>query len=244
MEGSESEAIFDSLNLNPQLFVNETLNTVDDILNDAFDFYLQEASKILKFEGTDRSRDLTKGVNYIRNMIQSSLDKRLAMWEKYCLRHCFSVPEGFSLPKNDELLASSSMIQDALSEPDVDAELDSLRKKLTLVGAETDKLNSELKESEKQSASRVHCTELISETLQLYEDSSAHVMFQEMMQTVTELRVKMSEFNTRKAEKMKHEGGERVCSSLTDYFTANSKNGLSNAKLDDLEEFLAELKKT
>nr|KJB84176.1 hypothetical protein B456_N008500 [Gossypium raimondii] len=45
-------------------------------------------------------RQHAKGVNYIRNMIQSSLDKRLAMWEKYCLCHCFTVPEGFSLPKN------------------------------------------------------------------------------------------------------------------------------------------------
>ena len=44
MEGSESEAIFDSLNLNPRLFINETLNTVDDLLNDAFDFYLQYLS--------------------------------------------------------------------------------------------------------------------------------------------------------------------------------------------------------
>ncbi|GMI67365.1 ARABIDOPSIS MINICHROMOSOME INSTABILITY 12 (MIS12)-LIKE, MINICHROMOSOME INSTABILITY 12 (MIS12)-LIKE [Hibiscus trionum] len=244
MEGSESEAIFDSLNLNPQLFINETLNTVDDLLNDAFDFYLQEASNILKVQGTDRSHDLTKGVNYIHNMIQSSLGKRLAMWEKYCLRHCFTVPEGFSLPKNDELLASSSMIQDALSEPDVDAELDSLRNKLTLVGAETDKLNSELKELERQSASRGHCAELINQTLQLYEDSSVHDMFQEMTQTATELRVKMLELNTRQTEKMQHERAERVYSSLTDYFTLNPnpKNGLSNAKLDDLREFLAELK--
>ncbi|XWS60374.1 hypothetical protein CRYUN_Cryun07bG0030700 [Craigia yunnanensis] len=179
MEGSESEAIFDSLNLNPQLFINETLNTVDDLLNDAFDFYLQEASKLLKIEGTDRSQDLTKGVNYIRNMIQSSLDKRLAMWEKYCLRHCFTVPEGFSLPKNDELSGSSSMVQDTLSDPNVDAELDSLRDKLTLVGAESDKLDSELKELERQSASSRHCTGLINEALQLYEDTSVHDMFQE-----------------------------------------------------------------
>ncbi|KAK8710771.1 hypothetical protein V6N13_146081 [Hibiscus sabdariffa] len=243
MEDSESEAIFDSLNLNPQLFINETLNTVDDLLNDAFDFYLQEASRLLKIEGTDRSHDLTKGVNYIRNMIQSSLDKRLAMWEKYRLRHCFTVPEGFSLPENDELLASSSTIQDALSEADVDAELDSLRSKLTLVGAETDKLNSELKELERQSASRGHCAELINEALQVYEDISVHDMFQEMMQTANELRVKMKKLNTRHAEKMEQQRAERAYSSLTDYFNMNPKNGLLNAKFDDLQEFLAELKK-
>ena len=32
-------------------------------------------------------------------MIQGVLDKRLEMWEKYCLRHCFAVPEGFLMPK-------------------------------------------------------------------------------------------------------------------------------------------------
>ncbi|KAB2055480.1 hypothetical protein E1A91_A11G041400v1 [Gossypium mustelinum] len=244
MEDSESEAIFDTLNLNPQLFINETLNTVDDLLNDAFDFYLQEASKLLKVEVTGCSQELTKGVNYIRNMIQSSLDKRLAMWEKYCLRHCFTVPEGFSLPENDELLASSSTIQDALSDPDVDAELDSLRNKLTLVGAETDKINSELKELERQSASSGHCAGLINEALQLYEDTSVQDMFQEMMQTATELRVKMKKLKTRQAGKMEHERAERIHNSLTNYFTVNPKKaGLSNAKLDDLHEFLAELKK-
>ncbi|KAK8687658.1 hypothetical protein V6N13_086460 [Hibiscus sabdariffa] len=203
MEGSESEAIFDYLNVNPQLFINETLNTVDDLLNDAFDFYLQyisrEASRLLKIEDIDRSHDLTK----------------------------------------DELLASSSMIQDAQSEADVDAELDSLRSKLTSVGAETDKLNSELKELERQSASRGHCAELINEALQVYEDTSVHHMFQEMMQTANELRFKIKELNTRHAEKR----AERAYSSLPDYFNVNPKNGLLNAKFDDIQEFLAELKK-
>ncbi|XVF11693.1 hypothetical protein REPUB_Repub08aG0049700 [Reevesia pubescens] len=200
MEGSESEAIFDALNLNSQLFINETLNTVDDLLNDAFDFYLQEASILLKTEGIDRSQDLTKGVNYIRNTIQSSLDKRLSMWEKYCLRHCFTVPEGFSLPKNVDSPGCSSMVQDTLSDPNVDAELDSLRDKLTLLRGilyKFDKLNSELKELERQSASSRHCVGLINEALQLYEETSVDDMLQ----------------------------------------------GLSNAKLDDLQEFLAELKK-
>ncbi|KAH9778393.1 protein MIS12-like [Citrus sinensis] len=100
MEGSESEAVFNSLNLNPQLFINETLNTVDDLVDEAFNFYLQQASTLLKTEDTDKSQDLSKGVAYIRNLIQLALDKRLSVWEKYCLHHCFSVPEGFSLPKS------------------------------------------------------------------------------------------------------------------------------------------------
>lgn len=39
MEGSKGEAVFDSLNMNPQLFINEALNVVDDLVDDAFDFY-------------------------------------------------------------------------------------------------------------------------------------------------------------------------------------------------------------
>lgn len=41
-----------------------------------------------------------QGVNVIRKMVQSNVDKRLLMWEQYCLDHCFEVPEGFVLPKS------------------------------------------------------------------------------------------------------------------------------------------------
>ncbi|XP_059305979.1 protein MIS12 homolog isoform X2 [Lycium ferocissimum] len=60
MEGSESEKVFDLLNLNPQLFINETLNCVDDLVDDAFDFFHKEAANLVKTEGTDRSDDLKK----------------------------------------------------------------------------------------------------------------------------------------------------------------------------------------
>lgn len=39
MEGSKSEVVFDSMNLNPQLFINATINTVDDVVDEAFDFF-------------------------------------------------------------------------------------------------------------------------------------------------------------------------------------------------------------
>ena len=83
MEGSESEAIFDSLNLNPQLFINAALNIVDELIDSAFDHLHQlvsilnfwqflfttlkiygvldrEASTQLKVNGSDRAEDLTK----------------------------------------------------------------------------------------------------------------------------------------------------------------------------------------
>lgn len=41
MEGSESEAVFDSLNVNPQLFINEVFNLVDDLVDDACNHFHQ-----------------------------------------------------------------------------------------------------------------------------------------------------------------------------------------------------------
>lgn len=40
---------------------------------------------------------IEKGVACVRNKVQSAMDRRLNMWEKYCLRHCFVVPDGFSM---------------------------------------------------------------------------------------------------------------------------------------------------
>ncbi|XP_043700630.1 protein MIS12 homolog isoform X3 [Telopea speciosissima] len=60
MEDSENEASFDAFNLNPQLFVNEVLNAVDDMVDGAFEFYDQEALKLLARTGADRSDELKK----------------------------------------------------------------------------------------------------------------------------------------------------------------------------------------
>ncbi|GLU20294.1 hypothetical protein SLE2022_365020 [Rubroshorea leprosula] len=244
MEGSESEAIFESLNVNPQLFINDVLNTVDDLVRDAFDYYLQQASNDLKTDGTDRSQDLTKGVYYIHRKIQSVLDERLAMWEQYCLHHCFGVPEGFSLPKSDELPCNTSMIQDAVHDSDLDAELDSLRNKLALIAAESAKLNSKLRELEQQSNSNGQCARLVNEAVQLYEQNSVHDMFQEMMKTASELRVKFEKIKAKRVEDKEHARAERICNPHTDDCRMQPEKGLANVSLDNLQEFLAELKKT
>ncbi|XP_044466506.1 protein MIS12 homolog [Mangifera indica] len=147
MEVSESEAVFNSLNLNPQIFINEALNAVDDLVDDAFEFHLQQDSTLLKTKGTDRSQDLSKVrysaqffwitpylfiyflnfiqyLDFLKMIVWLHADYSglcgpfiillgcglhlqydsislgcLDMWEKYCLHHCFAVPEGFSLPK-------------------------------------------------------------------------------------------------------------------------------------------------
>ncbi|KAM5571048.1 protein MIS12 [Rosa sericea] len=242
MEGSESEAVFDSVNLNPQLFINEVINTVNDLVDDAFDYFQQEASTSLKVEGTDRAQDLAKGVNLIRKMVQSNVDKRLVMWERYCLDHCFEVPEGFVLPKSGETPVDSSVCQNAICDPEVDAELDSLRNKLTKVGEESAALNRELQLLEQQSASSDRLAALVNETLQLYDRNSFHEMFQEMVKTSSQLRMKTAKLKTRKAEEAKQNKIDKIYNRYKDSSVMNDSNGLSGAKLEDLQEFLDNMK--
>ncbi|XP_057766905.1 protein MIS12 homolog isoform X2 [Salvia miltiorrhiza] len=175
--GSNSEAIFESLNLGPRLFMNEVLNVVDDLLDEAFKFFLQEASVRLKTEDTDRSAEVSKGVSYIRDLIQSTLDQRMQKWEEYCLRFCFSVPEGFLLPETNGSHGDDSVDLDALTDTEMDAQLNSLRDRLSLLGKESVELARELHALERQSLSSNQSSGSIDEALQLYKDHDASHMF-------------------------------------------------------------------
>ncbi|XP_022134693.1 protein MIS12 homolog [Momordica charantia] len=239
MEGSKGEAVFDSLNLNPQLFINEALNLVDDLVDDAFDFYQLQASATLKTEGVDKSQDLIMGISRVRSFVHSVLDKRLAMWEKYCLNHCFAVPEGFSLPSNDESPADTSISHDCLYDVGLDTELDSLRNRLSEVREENVVLNQELQALERQTASSNSQINHFNEALELYEETSVNERFQEVMNTASELRAKIGKLKKRRIEESKLTKVEKV---HTNGDMSHHHKGFSNAKLDDIQEFLADLK--
>ncbi|XP_022931718.1 protein MIS12 homolog isoform X1 [Cucurbita moschata] len=238
MEGSKSDVVFDSLNLDPQLFINEALNVVDDLVGDASDFYQSQASTALKSEGSDRSQDLIMGISRVRTLAQSGLDKRLAMWEKYCLNHCFSVPEDFSLPSNDESPADTSISYGCLYDVDLDTELDSLRNKLSEVRKENVELNQEFQALERKTASSNSQANYFNEALQLYEQSSVNEMFQEMMGTASDLRAEIGKLKRRKMEDSKLTNVDKV---HTNGDISHHHKGFSNAKLDDIQEFLAYL---
>ncbi|XP_057514505.1 protein MIS12 homolog isoform X1 [Actinidia eriantha] len=242
MEGSECEAIFDSLKLNPQLFINAVLNSVDELVDDAFDFFHKQASTMLKIEGTDRSDGISKGVAYLQNVVQSVLDKRLSIWKKYCLRHCFAVPEGFSLPKANESAGDSSMDIDILNDRELDAQLDSMRNKLALVEKETADLNREFQALERQSVLSNHCTGSINEALQLYEQHHVHAIFEELTKTALELSKKMEQLNAKSLEQSECIRRERMHIPDGDLFRVNHGNGLFNVALDELQAFITDMK--
>lgn len=242
MEGSESEAVFESLKLKPQLFINEVLNCVDDLVDEAFTFFHQEASTILESNGTDRPEDLSKGVGRIRNLIQATLDKRLDMWEKYCLRHCFVVPEGFSLPKADSLAGEELLDLDTFQDSELDAQLDSLRNNLTLVGQEAAVLKREITTLERQSDLVNHSTTSIDEVLQLYEKHSMNEAFQELRSMAIEFRAKVEKLKARKIEDANCGRSVRQRMSNGDIFKTSLAVGLFDAKLEDLQLLLDDMK--
>ncbi|KAK6921113.1 Centromere protein Mis12 [Dillenia turbinata] len=220
MEGSEGGGIFESLNLNPQLFINEVLNSVNDLVDGAFDYFHQEASKLLKTEGTDRSEELARGIVYIRNMVQSVLDKRLDMWEKYCLRHCFGIPEGFRFPDPNASQHEIPMDEDALRSPELDAELDSLRIKLAKVGEESEELQQELRALERQTTFGNQISGSVNEVLQLYENSS-NTTFQEVQKAASQLRTKLEKLKSRKMEEMLCSRMETIFNQDQNFFANN-----------------------
>lgn len=239
MEGSESEAIFDSLNLNPQLFINEVLNTVDDLVDGAFDSFHQHASTLLKIEGTARAEDLSQGVDNIRNMIQSLLNERLSRWELYCLRHCFVVPQGFSLPKPNESSSDNSMEVDAIGDSELDTQLDSLRSKLALVEKESTELNRELVALERQSVLSNHIEGSVNEVLQSYEQHSLHEMLQELISTAPQFIAKVKNLKAKRVEETEDIRMQRLQHIPNrDTSRMNNGQGLSSETLEEFQEFI------
>ncbi|KAI7731319.1 hypothetical protein M8C21_027133 [Ambrosia artemisiifolia] len=242
MEASESDAIFDSYNLNPQLFINSALNIVDELIDSAFTYLHQEASTQLNVQGSDRAQHLTKGLDYIGNMIRSALNKRLTMWEKYCFLRVFLVPEGFSLPKEDDASDGDAMDIEAIGNSDLDAQLDSLRTKINLAEQESAKLKREIQELERQSVISNHQTASVNELMKLSEQISEDDAFKELQKLATELRAKTEELKTKRAEDVQRTRLERLCLQTGDLLKIIGGHALSNANPEEIEAFLAGMK--
>lgn len=242
MEGSESEKVFDSLNLNPQLFINEALNCVDDLVDDAFDFFHQEAAKLLKTEGTDRSEDLKKGVTNIKNIIQLALDRRLSMWEKYSLHHCFTVPQGFSLPKADGPSSDSSLDTNGIENPEIDSKLDFLRNKLSQVGKESAELNRELQALERQSMLSGRSATSLTEALELYQQQSVNEKFEELVWTASDFHTKLETLTTKMMDNTEHPRAKKSRISNGELYRMNNDKGFLSVTMEELQELVDDIK--
>ncbi|XP_072957606.1 protein MIS12 homolog [Typha angustifolia] len=238
MEGSESEAAFDALGLNPQLFLNEVLNTVDDMVDGAFGFCLQQAPEIAGGGCSDKAEELAKGVHSLRHLVKAVLDRRMDSWEKYCLRHCFTVPEGFVLPKADDSSAENLLVEGGLSDGELDSQLDSLRDKLAALGKESAELQREITLLEKQSKFSSSYDTSVAETLQLFDENSVQEMFQDIGKTMSKLHQKMSEMENKRRQNMDHHRVQNIYDSSKE----RHDKGFSS-KLEDVEDILNIMRK-
>lgn len=167
---------------------------------------------------------------YIRELIQSAVDQRMQKWETYILRFCFSVPEEFSLPKTNESSGDELPDLDALTDTELDAQLKSLRDKLALVGKESAELNRELGTLERQSLSSSHSAGLIDEAFELYKKRDTTEMFQELINMASDCRPHLGNLKRRREEFQS-----------SDVLRKNHQNGLFNATIEELQEFLGEI---
>nr|XP_043607131.1 protein MIS12 homolog [Erigeron canadensis] len=237
MDVSESEAIFDSLDLNPQLFINSSLNIVDQLVESAFDYLHQEASTQLKIDGSEE--DLIKGLDYIRNAIQSALDKRFSMWEKFCFLHIFALPEGFSLPKDDEASGSDLMDVEDVGNSDLDEQLASLKAKLLSAEQESADLKTEIQALERQSVIGNQEAASVNELMKLSELLHENDAFEDMQKLAKELRTKMEKLKMERGVGIQRARLERLGLHSGDLLRVIGGNDLSNSKQEEYENFLA-----
>lgn len=196
--GAAAEA---ALGLSPQLFVNEALNMVDDVRREAFEYCLQEGvpEAVGAAAATQRAQELERGVNDIHLLVKDVLDKKMSSWEKYCLRHCFTVPEGFMAPEDDNSSANESH-KDGNCDSDLDAELDSLRRKLENANKESEELQREISSVERQTTYKRNLNSSIAEVLKLFEDKSVQDNIQDLVNAIPKLHEKMKGMKRKRAE--------------------------------------------
>lgn len=107
----------------------------------------------------------------------------------------------------------------------------SLRDKLAVVGKESSELSRELCTLERQSLSSSHSVGLIDEAVELYQKHDTTEMFQELINVVSEFRPRLGNLKRRRGEEFRS----------GDVLRKNHQNGLFNAPIEELQDFLDEI---
>lgn len=202
MSGEDgSSAAEAALGLSPQLFINEVLNFVDDLRCDGFDYCLQQGAPgaVGAATATQKAEELERGINHIHYLVRDVLDKRMSKWETYCLKKCLTVPEGFVAPEDDNSSAKV-LHKDRNNDSELDAELNSLRKKLEDANKESEELQREVSSLERQTTYKSNISSSIAEVLKLYEAKTVQDNIQALVNTIPKLHQKMKVMKRKKVE--------------------------------------------
>ncbi|XP_066348857.1 protein MIS12 homolog [Miscanthus floridulus] len=201
-DGDESAAAEAALGLNPQLFVDEVHGIIADISAGAFEYCLQAAAApgvLGAAKAAEKATDLQRGLNAIHHVVKDRLDKRMANWEKFCLLHCFDVPEGFVAAEDDNSCAKESH-KDETS--DLDLELDSLRRKLESANMESQNLEREMSSLERQTTYKGKLDSSVSEIQKLFEDKSVQENFEGLVKAIPVLQQKIIDMSKKRTATM------------------------------------------
>lgn len=238
-EGSDSSSIFGSFNFDPQLFINDLRNAVDDVIEEGFDFFKDQAPKDLGVKDADILNNLAEGVDAVHHVVRLKLDKQLDIWEKYCLMHCFASPEGLALPEMKSTKGSvfGSSYADRSAYMDLDTQLESLRDQLVAVGRESAEFHRELCVLERQTAVSTQYAEALDEALRPLEENSTHDVMKEILRIASELHEKMEKLKTERRGKMEKSRLERMRSLNLTHTNKKEIQGFEDS-LEDLQQFL------
>ncbi|KAL6634752.1 hypothetical protein ACP70R_027423 [Stipagrostis hirtigluma subsp. patula] len=192
-----------ALGFHPQLFVNEVLNRIDDCCDEAFDYCRQKgaAAAIGEAKAAEKAAELERGINGCQRLVKNALDKRMSIWEKYCLQHCFTVPEGFTV--NEDAIDNSCAKEshtDGTSDSDLDAELDSLRRKLESANKESEDLQREMSSLQRQAMCKRKIDSTIDEIKKLFEEESVQKMNEDLAKAVPKLQQKLMAMQKKSAD--------------------------------------------
>ncbi|KAM0829790.1 hypothetical protein ACQ4PT_066654 [Festuca glaucescens] len=202
MEGEDANSAAEAaLGLSPQLFINEVLNTVDEVRCQAFEYCLQHGAPeaVGAAMAAQKAEELERGVTDIHHLVRDVLDTRMSKWEMYCLRHCLTVPEGFVAPEDANSSAKVSD-KDGNHDSELDEELNLLRKKLEAANKESEELQREISSLERQTTYRSTLNSSIAEVVKLFEDKSVQDNIQALVNTLPKLHQKMKVMKRKKVE--------------------------------------------
>eukprot|EP00252_Welwitschia_mirabilis_P010862 TRINITY_DN2445_c0_g1_i7.p1 TRINITY_DN2445_c0_g1~~TRINITY_DN2445_c0_g1_i7.p1 ORF type:complete len:147 (+),score=25.93 TRINITY_DN2445_c0_g1_i7:343-783(+) len=104
----QKEGVPQSLDFEPQLFVNDVLNAVDECIEEGFEYFERQALNCLP-KGSQVSKEIiSKAVNDLHGFVQKKADKRLSVWKRFCLEYCFKVPDEAAFPNCAKALTTCS----------------------------------------------------------------------------------------------------------------------------------------
>ncbi|XP_057819439.1 protein MIS12 homolog isoform X1 [Cryptomeria japonica] len=239
----KTDNIFGSLNFDPQLFVNDVRNAVDDVLDEGFGFFKEQAPNVLGLKDDAVVDKLSKAIDTIQYTVQLKLDKQLDTWERYCIMHCFDIPKGLSFPEMNYPYNSplESSREDESSDMDLDSRLESLRESLVAAGRKSAELRGELSILERQAAVNARRAEVLDDALQPLEENTTHDFTTEFIRATSVLREKLEHWKTERRDKMENLRIERIRSPNIYNIKRKYFPGFE-ANVDDMQQFVNNFK--